>query len=252
MTTSVPARRASDIADVAGRPADLPQPLPGAGPRPGRVARAGRLIAADRRELRPSTSRSATTSGTTSACTGTPMSTCGCSAGRRRTTPAGTTTTSPPGPSRCMQGTLTEHNLAIGTPSIETEIRAGSAFSFGPEHIHRLTGRDPGSVSVHAYSPPLWRMGQYTLGASGAAPPPVGVLRRRTATAGRHGLNSVAGFRGGRYGAPAAADVPRGTAPYDRTSWTLRWPGFRRRPIRRPGPRADVHGRRAADRRVSG
>lgn len=65
------------------------------------------------------------------------------------------------------QGTLTEHNLAIGTPSIETEIRAGSAFSFGPDHIHRLTGRDPGSVSVHAYSPPLWRMGQYTLGASG-------------------------------------------------------------------------------------
>ena len=66
-----------------------------------------------------------------------------------------------------MQGTLTEHNLAIGTPSIETEILAGSAFSFGPDHIHRLTGRDPGSVSVHAYSPPLWRMGQYTLGASG-------------------------------------------------------------------------------------
>ena len=65
------------------------------------------------------------------------------------------------------QGTLTEHNLAIGTPSIETEIGAGTAFSFGPDHIHRLTGRDPGSVSVHAYSPPLWRMGQYTLGASG-------------------------------------------------------------------------------------
>ena len=65
------------------------------------------------------------------------------------------------------QGTLTEHNLAIGTPSIETEIGAGSAYSFGPDHIHRLTGRDPGSVSVHAYSPPLWRMGQYTLGAGG-------------------------------------------------------------------------------------
>jgi hypothetical protein len=66
-----------------------------------------------------------------------------------------------------LQGTLAEHNLAIGTPSIETEIGAGSAYSFGPDHIHRLTGRDPGSVSVHAYSPPLWRMGQYTLGASG-------------------------------------------------------------------------------------
>jgi len=71
------------------------------------------------------------------------------------------------------QGTLTEHNLAIGTPSIETEIGAGTAYSFGPDHIHRLTGRDPGSVSVHAYSPPLWRMGQYTLGAGGQ-------LRRRS------------------------------------------------------------------------
>ena len=66
-----------------------------------------------------------------------------------------------------LRGALTEHNLAIGTPSIETEIGAGSAFSFGPDHIHRLTGRDAGSVSVHAYSPPLWRMGQYTLGSGG-------------------------------------------------------------------------------------
>jgi hypothetical protein len=71
------------------------------------------------------------------------------------------------------QGCLTEHNLAIGTPSIETEIHAGSAYSFGPDHIHRLTGRDAGSVSVHAYSPPLWRMGQYTLGTGG-------VLRRKS------------------------------------------------------------------------
>jgi hypothetical protein len=71
------------------------------------------------------------------------------------------------------QGCLTEHNLAIGTPSVRTEVPAGAAFSFGPEHIHRLVGRDPGSVSVHAYSPPLWRMGQYTLGTNG-------VLRRRS------------------------------------------------------------------------
>ncbi len=39
--------------------------------------------------------------------------------------------------------------------------------------MQRLTGRDVGSVSVHAYSPPLWRMGQYTLGAGGR-------LRRRS------------------------------------------------------------------------
>jgi len=60
-------------------------------------------------------------------------------------------------------GSLVEHNLAIDRPSLETDVSAGSVYSFGPEHIHRLTGLEPGSVSVHAYSPPLWRMGQYSL-----------------------------------------------------------------------------------------
>ena len=72
-----------------------------------------------------------------------------------------------------LRGALTEHNLAVADDSIHTDVTAGQVFGFGPDHIHRLTGRDPGSVSVHAYSPPLWRMGQYTLG-------PGGVLRRRT------------------------------------------------------------------------
>ncbi|HET6876066.1 MAG TPA: cysteine dioxygenase family protein [Jatrophihabitans sp.] len=70
-----------------------------------------------------------------------------------------------------VQGCLVEHNLAVGRPSVATEVRADQVFSFGPDHIHRLTGRDPGSVSIHAYSPPLWRMGQYAVSASG-------VLRR--------------------------------------------------------------------------
>ena len=72
-----------------------------------------------------------------------------------------------------LRGALTEHNLAVADESVRTDVIAGQVFGFGPDHIHRLTGRDPGSVSVHAYSPPLWRMGQYTLGAGG-------VLRRRT------------------------------------------------------------------------
>ncbi|MTD15379.1 cysteine dioxygenase [Nakamurella sp. YIM 132087] len=71
------------------------------------------------------------------------------------------------------EGTLTEHNLAVGTPSLATDVPAGQVFAFGPDHIHRLTGRDPGSVSVHAYSPPLWRMGQYTVSRSG-------MLRRKS------------------------------------------------------------------------
>jgi hypothetical protein len=70
-----------------------------------------------------------------------------------------------------VQGELVEHNLALGGDSIETVVPAGRVFDFGPDHIHRLTGRADASVSVHAYSPPLWRMGQYATGSDG-------VLRR--------------------------------------------------------------------------
>ncbi len=69
------------------------------------------------------------------------------------------------------EGCLTEHNLAVGVAPVRSDVVAGQAYCFGPDHIHRLTGRDAGSVSVHAYSPPLWRMGQYTVGRTG-------VLRR--------------------------------------------------------------------------
>jgi hypothetical protein len=64
-------------------------------------------------------------------------------------------------------GALVEHNLAIDRPSLETVVEAGNVFCFGAEHIHRLTGREQGTVSVHAYSPPLWRMGQYTVTGTG-------------------------------------------------------------------------------------
>jgi quercetin dioxygenase-like cupin family protein len=70
-----------------------------------------------------------------------------------------------------VEGRLVERVLAVGSPSIATVVGAGQVFSFGPDHIHRLTGLDEHSVSVHAYSPPLWRMGQYAVGSSG-------VLRR--------------------------------------------------------------------------
>jgi Cysteine dioxygenase type I len=70
-----------------------------------------------------------------------------------------------------VQGCLVEHNLAVGAASVAAPVPAGASYSFGPDHIHRLTGRDQGSVSIHAYSPPLWRMGQYAVG-------PNGVLRR--------------------------------------------------------------------------
>jgi quercetin dioxygenase-like cupin family protein len=70
-----------------------------------------------------------------------------------------------------VQGRLTERILAVGAAGIATQVGAGQVFSFGPGHIHRLTGLDPRSVSVHAYSPPLWRLGQYAVASNG-------VLRR--------------------------------------------------------------------------
>jgi Cysteine dioxygenase type I len=66
------------------------------------------------------------------------------------------------------RGRLVEHNLAIGAPELRTEVEAGTAYCFGPDHIHRMTGLDAGSVSIHAYSPPLWRMGQYVVTRTGA------------------------------------------------------------------------------------
>ena len=72
-----------------------------------------------------------------------------------------------------VRGTLVEHALRIGGDDLETIHRAGSAFSFGPSHIHRLTCREPGSASIHAYSPPLWRLGQYGVS-------PDGVLHRQS------------------------------------------------------------------------
>jgi hypothetical protein len=41
-------------------------------------------------------------------------------------------------------------------------------FTFGPSHIHRLTCAAPRAVSIHTYSPPLWRLGQYTVDPEGA------------------------------------------------------------------------------------
>ena len=64
---------------------------------------------------------------------------------------------------RVVTGTLAESNPRIGGVHARRLIGAGASFSFGPEHIHRLEGTVAASVSLHAYSPPLWRLGQYTI-----------------------------------------------------------------------------------------
>ncbi|MCW2946134.1 MAG: cysteine dioxygenase [Actinoallomurus sp.] len=64
-------------------------------------------------------------------------------------------------------GVLKECNPRIGGAHVETEVPEGTSFCFGPDHIHRLVGVADRSVSIHAYSPPLWRLGQYSIDESG-------------------------------------------------------------------------------------
>jgi cysteine dioxygenase type I len=62
---------------------------------------------------------------------------------------------------RMVAGALTESTLRMGGTPAETVVAAGASLNYEPDHIHRLTGMAAQSVSIHVYSPPLRRMGQY-------------------------------------------------------------------------------------------
>jgi len=66
-----------------------------------------------------------------------------------------------------VQGALNESSPRIGGAHRSVIVEAGESFTFGPEHIHRLTGATDDTVSLHAYSPPLWRLGQYDIAEDG-------------------------------------------------------------------------------------
>jgi predicted metal-dependent enzyme (double-stranded beta helix superfamily) len=68
---------------------------------------------------------------------------------------------------RVVSGAIEESNPRIGGAHASTVVTEGASFCFGPDHIHRLTGVAGASVSIHAYSPPLGRMGQYSIDESG-------------------------------------------------------------------------------------
>jgi hypothetical protein len=65
-------------------------------------------------------------------------------------------------------GEIIEERLVLGGPARRLRHRAGGVFDFDASHVHRRT-KDSGApaVSIHAYSPPLWRMGTYATGADG-------------------------------------------------------------------------------------
>lgn len=62
-----------------------------------------------------------------------------------------------------VQGAVRENNPRIGGRHVDVVVEAGQSFCFGPDHIHRMSGAAPQSVTIHAYSPPLWRLGTYAI-----------------------------------------------------------------------------------------
>lgn len=70
-----------------------------------------------------------------------------------------------------VTGGVREERLVLGKPvdaPIARTANAGSSFDFGASDIHRVlhAGTEP-AVTIHAYSPPLVRMGSYTIEPSG-------------------------------------------------------------------------------------
>jgi hypothetical protein len=63
-----------------------------------------------------------------------------------------------------VQGRLQEERLAVGGQPVVAAYGPGEAFSFAASDIHRMSHAGGGpAVSLHAYSPPLWRMGAYAV-----------------------------------------------------------------------------------------
>jgi predicted metal-dependent enzyme (double-stranded beta helix superfamily) len=73
-----------------------------------------------------------------------------------------------------VQGELVEERLVLGGVPRRRSHRAGQTFDFDAAHVHRMRHEgDAPAVSIHAYSPPLWRMGSYVVA-------PDGTLRRQS------------------------------------------------------------------------
>ena len=67
-----------------------------------------------------------------------------------------------------VEGAVRDQRLAVGRANVERRYEAGECFTVRPSDIHRVQhdGPEP-SVTIHVYSPPLSRMGQYEIGPDG-------------------------------------------------------------------------------------
>jgi predicted metal-dependent enzyme (double-stranded beta helix superfamily) len=68
-----------------------------------------------------------------------------------------------------VRGSVREARLRVGAEPSSRVIGHGEIFDFGASDIHRVA-HEPGepAVTIHAYSPPLWRMGAYVIEPGGA------------------------------------------------------------------------------------
>ena len=96
-----------------------------------------------------------------------------------------------------IAGSVREERLVLGRPTrapIARTVRAGSSFAFGASDIHRvLHAGDEPAVTIHAYSPPLVRMGAYVIESDGQL--------RRHAVSYEEELRPLEHAAGGRAGA---------------------------------------------------
>ncbi|HEX6712460.1 MAG TPA: cysteine dioxygenase family protein, partial [Thermoleophilaceae bacterium] len=72
------------------------------------------------------------------------------------------------------RGRIREERLRVGGPPVSRVFGAGEVLDFQSSDIHRVA-HEPGepAVTIHVYSPPLWRMGAYVV-------EPSGTLRRES------------------------------------------------------------------------
>ena len=74
-----------------------------------------------------------------------------------------------------VAGAVREDRLVLGGDTSSRVARAGASFTFAASDIHRVLHEgDVPAVTIHAYSPPLWRMGAYEVAAG------TGELRRHS------------------------------------------------------------------------
>jgi predicted metal-dependent enzyme (double-stranded beta helix superfamily) len=68
-----------------------------------------------------------------------------------------------------VEGEVVEERLVLDGAPLRLHHRAGEVFDFDAAHVHRMR-QDSATpaVTIHVYSPPLWRMGSYAVAPDGA------------------------------------------------------------------------------------